>query len=231
MKNYRVDFTRVLAVTLALAALPAQAARVAVDTGHMPQKPGATGVSGRVEYLYNLDLSDAITRALTALNDRVTQISVDGEEISLTRRTAQAAGANFFLSIHHDSMQQAWLDAGRRGEFSGFSLFVSRRNPHYAHSVRCARAIGEKLLAAGEKPSLYHATPIRGENRPFVDKRLGVHRFDNLVVLKTARMPAVLVEAGVIVNPDEEKRLGEPETISRLGAAIAQAVHECNRKP
>ena len=56
-------------------------------------------------------------------------------------------------------------------------------------------------MAAGEKPSLYHAEPIAGENRPLLDRRLGVHRFDGLAVLKTATMPAVLVEAGVIVNP------------------------------
>ena len=65
-------------------------------------------------------------------------------------------------------------------------------------------------MAAGEKPSLYHAEPIAGENRLALDRRLGVHRFDGLAVLKTATMPAVLVEAGVIVNPDDEARWRGP---------------------
>ncbi|OZI35114.1 cell wall hydrolase [Bordetella genomosp. 10] len=209
-------------------ATAAQAAYIVVDTGHTPQHPGATGASGRVEYQYNLDLSGAVAHDLMALDDRVKRVSVNGKEIALAERTAQAPDADFFISIHHDSMPQAWIDAGRQREFAGYSIFVSRLNPHYDQSLRCAQAIGEHLLAAGEKPSLYHATPIPGENRPLIDKRLGIHRFDDLVVLKTATMPAVLVEAGVIVNPDEEKRLAQPQTIAKLANAIAQAVHDCN---
>lgn len=219
----------VIAMGAMLGTASAQAAYIVVDTGHTPQRPGATGASGRVEYLYNLDLSNAVARDLAALNDRVARVSADGKEIDLARRTQQAPDADFFLSIHHDSMQQAWIDAGWRRKYSGFSLFVSQRNPHYAQSLRCAQAIGEKLLSTGAKPSLYHATPIPGENRPLIDERLGIHRFDDLVVLKTAPMPAVLVEAGVIANPDEEKRLGEAETIARLANVIAQAVHDCNK--
>ena len=221
----------VLAWVLALDASSAQAAHIVVDTGHTPQHSGATGASGRVEYLYNLDLSTAVARNLVALNHRVTRVSADGKEIGLEQRAVQAPGADFFISIHHDSMPQAWIDAGRQREFSGFSLFISPQNPHYAQSLRCAQAIGEKLLKAGEKPSLYHAEPIPGENRPLIDTRLGIHHFDDLVVLKTAPMAAVLVEVGVIVNPDEEKRLADPATIAKLANAISQAIHECNMNP
>ncbi|ALM83029.1 N-acetylmuramoyl-L-alanine amidase [Bordetella sp. N] len=209
----------------------AQAAYIVVDTGHTPQRPGATGASGRVEYQYNLDLSGAVAHDLMALDDRVKRISVNGKDIALKERPQQAPDADFFISIHHDSMQQAWIDAGRQREFAGFSIFVSQLNPNYEQSLNCAKAIGENLLAAGEKPSLYHATPVPGENRPLIDQRLGIHRFDDLVVLKNATTPAVLVEAGVIVNPDEEKRLADPQTITKLAGAIAQAVHECNQKP
>ena len=226
-----VAATLALALASSLGASSVQATHIVVDTGHTPQHPGATGASGRVEYLYNLDLSAAVARNLAALNARVTQVSADGKEIELTQRAVQAPDADFFLSIHHDSIQQAWIDAGRRHEFSGFSLSISSRNPHYAQSLRCAQAIGEKLLKAGEKPSLYHATPVPGENRPLIDERLGIHLFDDLVVLKTAPMPAVLLEAGVIANPDEEKRLSESDTIAKLAAAISQAVHDCNMNP
>lgn len=36
---------------------PASGRYIVVDTGHTPAHPGSTGASGRVEYLYNLDLS------------------------------------------------------------------------------------------------------------------------------------------------------------------------------
>jgi N-acetylmuramoyl-L-alanine amidase len=83
------------------------------------------------------------------------------------------------------------------------------------------------MLAIGEKPSLYHATPIQGENRPLIDKRLGVHEYDDLIVLKTAPIPAVLVEIGVIANPDEERRLSQPDTIQRISKAIETGIHRC----
>ncbi len=210
-------------------AMPASvpARYIVVDTGHTSARPGATGASGRVEYLYNLDLSGAVAERLGAHGDRVLRTSADGREIALDQRATQAPDASLFVSIHHDSMQQQFIDAGRQREFHGFAVFVSERNPHYAESLRCAKAIAERLIAAGETPSLYHAQPIRGENRPLIDPRLGIHRFDDLVVLRTAPVPAVLVEAGVIVNPDEEKRLARPDTIRRLSTAIAGGIDAC----
>ncbi|WP_224024731.1 N-acetylmuramoyl-L-alanine amidase family protein, partial [Burkholderia vietnamiensis] len=206
---------------------PPSARYIVVDTGHTPAHPGATGASGRVEYRYNLDLSTAVADTLVAHGDRVLRTSADGREIALDQRSTQAPDANLFVSIHHDSMQQQFIDAGRQREFHGFAVFMSERNPHYAESLRCAKSIAEHLLAAGERPSLYHAQPIKGENRPLIDPQLGIHRFDDLVVLRTAPIPAVLVEAGVIVNPDEEKRLAQRDTIQRLGAAIAGGIDAC----
>lgn len=206
---------------------PPSARYIVVDTGHTPAHPGATGASGRVGYRYNLDLSTAVADTLIAHGDRVLRTSADGREIALDQRSTQAPDANLFVSIHHDSMQQQFIDAGRQREFHGFAVFVSERNPHYAEGLRCAKSIAEHLLAAGERPSLYHAQPIKGENRPLIDPQLGIHRFDDLVVLRTAPIPAVLVEAGVIVNPDEEKRLAQRDTIQRLGASIAGGIDAC----
>lgn len=211
-----------------LCAASCHAAWIIVDAGHTPAHPGATGASGRVEHLYNLDLSKAVTGDLQNAGERVTRTGADGREIALAERPNAEPKADFFISIHHDSIQQAWIDAGRRREFKGYAIFVSELNPHYEQSLDCAKAIGERLLAAGETPSLYHATPIKGEDRPLIDKRLGIHRFDDLVVLKTARMPAVLVEAGVIANPDEERRLADPATIAKLADAISKGVVGCH---
>lgn len=204
------------------------AAWIVVDAGHTPAHPGATGASGRVEHLYNLDLSKAVADDLEAGGYRVTRVGADGHEIALAERPNTAPKADFFISIHHDSIQQAWIDAGRRRDFKGYAIFVSQLNPRYEQSLACAKAIGERLRAAGEAPSLYHATPVKGENRPLIDRRLGIHRFDDLVVLKTAPMPAVLVEAGVIANPDEEQRLQDRAVQARLADSIAKGVMDCH---
>ena len=39
----------------------------------------------------------------------------------------------------------------------------------------------------------------------------GFYSYDHLIVLRTTPMPAVLLEAGSIVNPNEERELATPE--------------------
>src|SRR5438552_13483064 len=87
--------------------------------------------------------------------------------------------------------------------------------------------MGEALRGAGFSPSLYHADPIPGENKPFADRRNGVHYYDNLVVLKTARAPAVLLEAGVIVNRDEELKVQSEDVRKLIAAAVAEGLERC----
>ena len=60
--------------------------------------------------------------------------------------------------------------------------------------------------------------------RDLVDPEAGVYRYDHLVVLRTARMPAVLLEAGSIVNRQEELELGTPERRLAIAKAVVAAV-------
>jgi N-acetylmuramoyl-L-alanine amidase len=148
-----------------------------------------------------------------------------GHHRVLAERTREAEGAALFVSIHHDSVKQQFLDDAEW--FSGFSLFVSRLNPALEKSVGCARAIGRQLRAAGLAPSRYHADEVFGAPRPFADPVNGVHYYDNLAVARTASMPSVLVEAGVIVNPQEERELDDPARRRRIAVAIARGVGDC----
>lgn len=205
----------------------AQAIDVIVDPGHTPTRPGARSPDGRPEHGYNVTLATRLVDVLERRGLRVMRSDARVVELSLTERTAQTADARLFVSIHHDSIQQAWIDRGWRDRFRGFSLFVSARNPAYEPSLACARLVGGRLRQAGEQPSLYHATPIPGEDRPLLDRRHGVHRFDDLVVLHTAKSPALLIEAGVIANPEEAARLALPIVIETLARAIADGVQAC----
>jgi len=128
----------------------------------------------------------------------------------------------FLETWEYDRVERPFSD-----RYSGFSLFVSRKNRSLRRSLACASAIGEALRGAGFSPSLYHADPIPGENKPFADRRNGVHYYDNLIVLKTARTPAVLLEAGVIVNRDEELKVQSEEVRRRIAAAVADGLQRC----
>ena len=226
---------RALFPLLLCAAACAHAATVAIDVGHFIEEPGATSARGRPELDFNRDLAVEIESAARRDGLRTMLIGYDGFMSQLARRTAAAAGAGFLLSVHHDSVQPQFLETWEydrverpfSDRYSGFSLFVSRKNRSLRRSLACASAIGAALRGAGFSPSLYHADPIPGENKPFADRRNGVHYYDNLIVLKTARTPAVLLEAGVIVNRDEELKVQSEETRKRIAAAVARGIERC----
>ena len=212
-------------ILFVLLALPVGAADIALDIGHSFKKPGVISASGIREMELNKRLARAVAARLIKNGIVCHLIGDDGKMDVLTDRTEAATGDRLFLSFHHDSVLQAWRD--RADEFSGFSLFVSRKNPRLNESLACAQRLGVKLIASGFKPSRYHALPVDGENRPFADEMRGVHYFDDLVVLKTAKQPAVLIEAGVIVNPRDEQRVASEEGRNRLADAVASGAAEC----
>ncbi len=223
-------------VLLAAACAPAQArTTVAIDVGHFLEEPGATSARGRTELEFNRELALEIESAARGRGLETMLIGSDGFMSKLAGRTAAAAGAAFFLSVHHDSVQPHFLETWEydrverlfSDRYAGFSLFVSRKSAFVRPSLACASAIGEAMRRAGFSPSLYHADPIPGESKPFADRTNGVHYYDNLVVLKTARAPAVLLEAGVIVNRDEEQKVQSEDVRKRIAAAVAEGLERC----
>ena len=198
---------------------------IAVDVGHYHAEPGVISYSGVAEFEFNLRLAREVKARLEEEGMKVRMIGDKGDQIFLNHRTRAAKGADLFLSIHHDSAR-AHLHS-RREEFAGFSLFISRHNPRVEKSLACASAIGAELRAAGLTPSRYHADPVIGENRPFADELNGVHYYDNLGVGKTATMPSVLVEAGVIINRQEEARMNDAAVRKGIADAIARGVNRC----
>jgi N-acetylmuramoyl-L-alanine amidase len=230
----RLALAKLLWIACAIAPA-ATAATIALDVGHYQEKPGATSARGRPEFEFNLDLTHEIEVALRARGHTAQIIGADGAMRSLWRRARAAEGTDLFVSVHHDStrgkFQATWAYEGVEqrysDRFAGFSLFVSRENPAWRQGMHCASAIGAALLRAGFKPSLYHADPVVGENRPFADKANGVHYFDHLAVLRRAAMPALLFEAGVIVNRDEEMRMRDSAVRERIAAGVADGIEAC----
>ena len=212
------------AAIAALTPNSAAALLIAVDAGHFPDKPGVIAASGATEMEHNLALAAELRQELEREGFAARMI---GQHARLGARTREAQGAALFVSIHHDSVQQRFLPEARL--FSGFSLFVSRRNRELDASRRCASAIGSHLRTIGLAPSRYHADPVFGEKRPFADAVNGVHYFDNLAVAHTASMPAVLIEAGVVVNPEDERRVTGPAMRQAIAAAITRGIRECMR--
>jgi N-acetylmuramoyl-L-alanine amidase len=208
---------------------------VAIDVGHSESAPGAISARGVSEYSFNRQIA-------RLLLERLKETQMEGSFIieapedrrSLAERTeaAERRNADFFISIHHDSVQPFYLatwkyeNVERRysDRFSGFSLFVSKQGPNSAANLALAQSIGTQLLNAGFHPSLHHTEKIKGESRELLDPKRGIFAFDNLIVLKTAMMPAALLECGVIVNRDEELRLRDRAYQDRMVAAVVAGI-------
>lgn len=207
--------------------------RVAIDIGHSHAQPGAISARGRSEFSFNLELARHIRDLLAGQGVSAHLLNEDGT-LKLQERPglARQVGADLLLSLHHDSVQPrylaSWTVNGHEQKFSdryrGHSLFVSAANAEYQASRRMAEELGRQLRRQGLTPTLHHAEAIEGENRPLLDAALGLYRFDGLYVLRSASMPAVLLEAGVIVHRDEELALLSRERRDRIAQAVADAI-------
>ena len=235
---------RGLGCAVALGAWPwvALANSIALDVGHSIVTQGAISARGVAEFQFNRALALVLDDELRIRGFGTVLIAAEGRTTDLMSRPRQAAQAraDLFISVHHDSakarFQRDWEFEGQSRKyldhrFRGFSLFISRNNAQWPQAQRCASAIGARMIAAGFRPSRYHADPYLGSGREFADEANGVHFYDNLAVLRHASMPALLFEAGVIVNRDEEALLARDNTRRAIAAAVAQGVIDCGYQP
>jgi N-acetylmuramoyl-L-alanine amidase len=207
--------------------------RVAIDIGHSPSSPGAISARGVPEYNFNRKIAHLLLARLQQdprLNGSFI-VNAEGERVSLTSRPAAAESrrADLFLSIHHDSVYpeqlSKWVYQGKLmdvcDDYGGYSVFFSEKNGNPADSHRLADLIGAEMRRSGFVPNLNHVG--RG-NRVLMDRNKGVYTFNNLVVLKSADIPAVLVECGVIKNSQEEVKLCDPRQQQKIVEALYKSI-------
>ena len=208
---------------------------VAIDVGHGRSDPGTTSARGVPEYRFNDRLAREVQSALGAVDVKTLLVNGNGALVGsrgLDERTrvANAAHADLLVSIHHDSVQERYLEAwsfkgrSRRycDRFAGYSIFYSAGNPQAERSRRFAELLADELRVRGLRPSLHHAENIDGERRDLIDPARGIYRTD-FRVIKHSAMPAVLLEAGIIVNRDEEARLAGVRYRKRIVDSVVAA--------
>ena len=211
--------------------------RVLVDVGHTAEAPGAKSARGLYEYDFNLRLAKLIEQQLTDAGfDKTVLLVTEGKaRKGLTERAVRAnsSSADLFLSIHHDSVPDRFLEKWEyEGEqrsysdrFNGHSLFISNGNGDFAGSLTFGRLLGQQLKARGLQYTRHYTEKFMGHRqRILVDPEAGVYRYDQLIVLRKTHMPAVLLEAGSIINRDEELAMGTPERQGQISAAVLDAI-------
>ena len=213
--------------------------RIVVDVGHTAKSEGAISARNVPEFAFNLRLAQRIEQKLKSAGFAAAKLLVTegGARQSLVRRVAAANDlpADLFLSIHHDSVPnkllEDWEFEGRKNHFSdrfsGYSVWVSHSNPDFKTSLSFAELLAKQMKAQGLDYAHQYTQPIMGHyQHPILNKDTGVYSYDELIVLRKTRMAAVLLEAGSIINRDEELKMGSSERRDIISNGVAAAVKQ-----
>jgi N-acetylmuramoyl-L-alanine amidase len=213
--------------------------RVVVDVGHTVDVPGAISARGVPEYAFNLQLAQDVKQTLVdaGFENTVLLVTDKAPPEGLIERAlkANAIPADLFIAIHHDSVPdnllETWDYEGQQyrynDQYPGYAIFISNDNADRAGSLLFGRLLGKALQARGLHYTPHYTLALMGHRRrELLDADAGVYRYDELIVLRMTRMPAVLLEAGSIVNRQEELELASPERRALTSAAVAAAVED-----
>lgn len=216
---------------------------IAIDAGHGGQDPGARGPSGSREKMITLAIARELARQVNATPGLKAWLTRDTDVfIPLTQRyqKARAAKADLFVSIHADSFSSP--------EARGSSVFVLSQRGASSQAARwlatqenAADLVGgvklqdkDDTLASVLLDLSQSATMRASEdmaNQVLAGlRRLGkTHKGDveraNFVVLRSPDVPSMLVETAFISNPDEERRLNDPDHQRALARAVLDGVN------
>ena len=213
--------------------------RIVLDVGHTAESEGAISARNVAEFVFNLRLAQRIEEKLKAEGFAETRLLLTEGKArpSLVKRVAAANNlqADLFLSIHHDAVPDSFLEnwefEGKKSHFSdrfsGYSVFVSRNNPDFETSLLFAELVGKEMKAQGLQYAQQYTQAIMGRyQHPLLNKETGVYSYDKLIVLRKTRMAAVLLEAGSIINRDEELKMSSPERREMISSSVTAAVKE-----
>ena len=170
---------------------------VALDPGHGGSATGAQ-YGGVRESDLNLAIAREAAAALEAYGIQAVLTRTGDEDVSLYDRTdlASEAGADLFISIHCNSSNTHPAAAGI------YTAYHPDRSGGQSLADTLQAAMGTAAGAASA----------------------GVWPRPDLAVLRTAGMPAALVECGYMSTPAELERLLQPDYQRRLAQGIAQGV-------
>ncbi len=224
---------------------------VVIDAGHGGEDPGATGPRGTREKDVVLRMAKTLADLVNKQPGFTAKLTRTGDYyIGLRNRTilARKYNADLFVSVH--------ADAFRTPQPSGASVFaLSQRGATsetarwLAQSENSSDLIGgagglslegrDEMLAgvlldlsmtASINASLGVGSSVLGRlgnvaklHKPGVEQAA-------FVVLKSPDIPSILVEAGFISNPKEEKNLASQWYRDKLASAIMDGIHEYFRR-
>lgn len=220
---------------------------VVVDAGHGGEDPGATGPGGTREKDVVLRLARTLAEVIEAQPGYTARLTRTGDYyIDLRGRTllARRQNADLFVSVH--------ADAFRTAQPRGASVFALSQRGATSETARwLARSENRSDLIGGSggvsldgKDDTLAGVLLDLSMTASINASIGVgdHVLRNLdqvtrlhksnveqaafVVLKSPDIPSILVEAGFISNPEEERNLGSANYRQRLASAVFSGIQD-----
>ena len=216
---------------------------IVLDPGHGGPDPGAVGASGAHEK----DIVLAAARELKAMLEETGRYHVvmtrDGDWIlRLADRVlfARAAGADLFISIHADSIDnpsvrgtgvytlsetasdkeaEALARKENRSDLIEGVDFISIDYDPVTTNILIDLAQRETKNASSEFAGI-----LAGELTRVTELRRNVHRFAGFRVLKAPDIPSVLIEMGFMSNPVEERLMRDRSWRRTFLAGVVRAI-------
>jgi N-acetylmuramoyl-L-alanine amidase len=217
---------------------------ILIDPGHGGTDKGVSGTSGLAEKAVALDLARRVAAVVEQESGGAVQAMLTREadfSAPLWTRAALAAlfGADLFVSLH---------SSGALPGRGGVEVYTYAPEPSDAQASAVAElengvtrfervpapavpaGMGQADLVASWQTRRLAALSREAAERfasgftpvaPLGGARLGVAP---LAVLKNAGRPAMLVEAGFLSNPEEERALGGGEFLGALAQALGKAL-------
>ena len=193
-------------------------ATVCLDPGHGGKDTG--GVFGQfVEKQYTLPLARELAGQLSAAGFRAMLTRTNDTFVELEERPsfANRKKAGLFISLH--------FNIGAPGEAKGVEVYCL--TPAKCTSTNAKGRIANTSPLPGNRQDAQNVL-LAFELQKALVKHLGAEdrglRRARFEVLRSAKMPAVLIEGGFLSDSDERKKIAGPKYRRELAAAIVQGV-------
>ncbi|HCW89511.1 MAG TPA: N-acetylmuramoyl-L-alanine amidase [Marinobacter sp.] len=218
---------------------------VVIDPGHGGEDPGAIGPSGTREKDVVLRMARAIADKINAREGYVARLTRTGDYyVGLRNRTllARKHNADLFISVHADAFRTprprgaSVFALSQRGATSETARWLAR-SENRADLIGGAGSLSLEdkddmlagvLLDLSMTASINASIGVGGQILDNLGRVASLHKSDveqaAFVVLKSPDIPSILVEAGFISNPTEEKNLNNHGYRDRLADAVVRGV-------
>lgn len=220
---------------------------VVLDPGHGGQDPGALGKQGTREKNVTLKLAQEVKKGLLRTGRYRVLLTRDTDVyIPLQGRVdiARKAKADIFISLHADS--------NPRPEAKGFSVYTLSDNASDEEAAALAEQENKSDIIAGldldtadadvasilidltqretMNKSAILADTLVANLHPKITRLSSTHRFAGFRVLKAPDVPSILIEAGFLSNPTDERLLGSQEYADLVTSSIIRTLDDFTKE-